>query len=67
MGFASQADVQMTRDLERARLERALEAQVLIFESLESERAPPRLLDAQREAVSAALVALEHARIQGDS
>ncbi|CAK0889226.1 unnamed protein product [Prorocentrum cordatum] len=61
------AAVPKVRDLECARLERALEAQVLLFESLESERASPRRLDPQREAVRAALAALEHARRQGDS
>ncbi|CAK0845098.1 unnamed protein product [Prorocentrum cordatum] len=61
------AAVPKVQDLECARLERALEAQVLLFESLESERASPRRLDPQREAVRAALAALEHARRQGDS
>ncbi|CAK0864442.1 unnamed protein product [Prorocentrum cordatum] len=61
------AAVPNVQDLECARLERALEAQVLLFESPESERASPRRLDPQREAVRAALAAPEHARRQGDS
>ncbi|CAK0850801.1 unnamed protein product, partial [Prorocentrum cordatum] len=62
VGTASQAEVHQDRALVCARLERALVALVQIFESLELVRVPSWLLEPQREAVRAAVAALERAK-----